>query len=480
MRLRFWLGAIAVVLLAAGSVVAAILVRANETDHFHTLQRDEALRSAHQAETVAQLSVGELTSAAAFFEAQRDLNRHDFKIVGDSLLRRGALTATAFIQQVTLAERPAFELRHDFPIVELGLGGPVPASKRPVYFPVAFAVAEQHQKTVPQGYDIGSDPVRGPALRRARDSGHAAATRVMPLLIGGSGINVYRPVYRDGSPLATVAERRRALIGFAAGAFRIHDLAAAAISAVPASVDVQIRVGGMPVIGEKGTFDDTAQASIPVADRTWQVVVHDPAGPDIALPLLIAVVGVALAALLGALVLVWSRNERMRELQRQASQDPLTGLKNRRRFEEDLRAELARSKREGTNGAVLMLDLDHFKRVNDTLGHPVGDLVLEEVAGVLARRTRETDVLARVGGDEFAIVLPRCDAEQAQTVAEMIGTAVREHVPASEDVPQLNVSVGVAIFGAGTGATFESILIDADSAMYAAKGDGGDGVRLSG
>ena len=84
-----------------------------------------------------------------------------------------------------------------------------------------------------------------------------------------------------------------------------------------------------------------------VADRTWLLVIRDPNRPDIGLPLLIAVFGVSLAALLGALVLIWSRNERMQELQRLADQDSLTGLKNRRRFEEDLHTEMARA-REGT------------------------------------------------------------------------------------------------------------------------------------
>ena len=150
--------------------------------------------------------------------------------------------------------------------------------------------------------------------------------------------------------------------------------------------------------------------------------------------MLMAVVGISLAALLGALILVWSRNERMQELQRQAGQDSLTGLKNRRRFEEDLRSEMARSRREGTTGALLMLDLDHFKQVNDSLGHPAGDRVIEEIADVLRRRGRETDVLARLGGDEFAIVLPHCDAAEARVVAEAIATAIREHGPAQDGV----------------------------------------------
>jgi diguanylate cyclase (GGDEF)-like protein len=479
MRLRFTLGLIAVVLLAAGSVLAALVVRSNEEDHFHSIQGDEAIRSARQAQAVAQLSVGELATASAFFQAEGHINRHQFDVVGTSLLSRGALTATAYLQRVRGSERAAFERSHGFPIIERGsLGNPRRASRRPEYFPVTYVVAEQAGKA-PLGYDIGSDPERGPFLRRAGDTGRPTATKVMPLVIGGEGINVYWPVYRDRAPIATVAERRAALLGFAAGAFRVKDLAAAAIAAIPSDVEVQLRAGNTVVVGSAGKLEDAASSPITIAGRTWLLVVRDPARPEILLPLMIAIVGVALAALLGALVLVWSRNERMQELKRLADHDSLTGLKNRRRFEEDLQTELARSRREGTRGALLMLDLDEFKTVNDTHGHPIGDRVIEEIAGVLDRRARETDVLARVGGDEFAIVLPRCDAKEAHGVADTITTAIREHVPQPEGVPQTTVSVGIALFGAGTDATFDSVLADADAAMYAVKQAGRDGVRLA-
>ena len=173
-------------------------------------------------------------------------------------------------------------------------------------------------------------------------------------------------------------------------------------------------------------------APIHIADRTWLLVVRDPNRPDVSLPLLLAVVGISLAALLGALILVWSRNERMEELQRQASQDSLTGLKNRRRFEEELRAAMARGRRERTTGALLMLDLDYFKQVNDSHGHPAGDHLIEEIADVLRRRTRESDVLARLGGDEFAVVLPRCTPAEARVAADAIAAAIREHAPGHE------------------------------------------------
>ncbi len=478
MRLRFLLGLAAVILIGAGSLTLALLVRDNEVDHFHAIQRDEALRSARQAEAVAQLSVGELATAGAFFRAEDNLTRHEYQVVGESLLRRGTLTATAYAERVPHGERAAYEARNH-PIVELGAGGPQRAARRSVYYPVTYAVAED-QARAPLGYDLGTNPSRGPSLSRARDSGRPAATEAMPLLVGGVGINVFRPVYRDGTPIATVAERRRALIGFVVGVFRIHDLAAAANSTLADDVDVQLRSDRGVIAGPSDTLSDPATAKIDIADRTWLLVVRDPARPGVGLPLLIAVFGISLAALLGALVLIWSRNERMRELQREASQDPLTGLANRRRFEEDLHREIARSRREGSAGALLMLDLDNFKQVNDTLGHPAGDRVIEEVARLLGGRTRESDVLARVGGDEFAIILPNCDATEARRVGESIATAIREQVTPPDEAPRITASLGVAMFGAGTDASFETVLSDADAAMYAAKDGGRDGVRVAG
>ena len=165
MRLRFALGLIAVILLAAGSVVTALIVRSNEEGHFDELQREEAHRSARQAAAVAQLSVGELASAAAFFQAEGSFNRHEFEAVGNSLLSRGALTATAYLQRVRGPERASFEAAHGVQIFERGPAGlPRRAVNRPEYFPVAYAVAEQGAKS-PFGFDVASDPERGPYLR---------------------------------------------------------------------------------------------------------------------------------------------------------------------------------------------------------------------------------------------------------------------------------------------------------------------------
>ena len=99
------------------------------------------------------------------------------------------------------------------------------------------------------------------------------------LPLGGTGINVFRPVYLDGAPTRTVAQRRAALVGFATGAFHVSDLTGAAATALPDEVDVQLRESGRTVIGPSLDRDDAATAPVQIADRTWQLVVQDPNRP---------------------------------------------------------------------------------------------------------------------------------------------------------------------------------------------------------
>jgi diguanylate cyclase (GGDEF)-like protein len=478
MNTRFWIGLLAVCVIGVGSVVAALLVYDHDQDEFHLRQREEAVRAAHQAETVSEISVGEIASAAAFIKADGKLSKHEFAVVGHSLVNEQVLHAAAYIAVVHSDERTRYEREQGFPIVERGTDGKlVRAKRRPIYYPLTYIVATNPSFRA-KGFDVGTDPSRFPFLMRARDDGRATATSAIKLLLGGTGINVYRAVYRDGAPTANKAERRRALLGFAAGSFLIKDLAAAAIGSLPAQVEVQLDVGNRTVSGPQGELEDPASAPIKVADRTWVLVVRDPNRPDISLPVLLGVVGLALAAVLGALIFIWSREERIRVLQREADEDALTGLKNRRRFEEEVQAAMARSRRDGTTGALLMLDLDHFKQVNDSRGHPAGDRLIEGIAEVLRRRTRESDLLARLGGDEFAVLLPTSRPTEANLVAEVIVGAVRDYRVEEEGFEPITCSVGVAIFGEDPLMSYPTLLSEADTAMYAAKDAGGDGFRV--
>lgn len=477
MRRRFWVGIAAVALVAVGSVVAAALVYLNDRNDFEQMQREEAIRAAHQAEATAALSIGKLSTAAAFAQTQRSVRRHEFRVIGHSLLGDGALDGAAYVPQVPAARRAEYERSHRVEIRERRFGPILQrAAVRPVYYPVTFGTSERRQPQKVRGFDLGSDPLRARVLRRARDSGKAVATPLVRLLIGGTGINVFWPVYRDSTPIATTAERRQALTGFIAGSFRVQDVAAAALTVLPADVETQLRIERRLAFGSPEELEDAASVPIHIADRTWLLAVKDPGGPGLSLPLALAVLGIALAVLLALLIASWSRSERMQELERQASEDSLTGLDNRRRFEQNLAASMARSRRDGSTGALLVLDLDGFKRVNDSGGHPAGDRVLEGVAAVLRQRVRAGDSLARLGGDEFAVILPRCSPQEATLAAEALTREVREQHTDGDD--QITVSVGIAMFGEDPRTSLTTLVSEADTAMYAAKDAGGDNVRI--
>ncbi len=478
MRRRFWLGIAAVTLVAIGSVAAAAVVYLNDRDDFEQMQREDAARAAHQMEAVATLSVDQLSSAAAFLKAEDNLSGHEFQVYGRSLISQGALSGAAFLPRVPASGRERFERTHGISILErVSTFSFRPSRPRDVYFPITYVVADHEKQRRALGYDLAQDPGRKPFLERAADTGESISSPVIPLLVGGSGINVFQAVYRDRAPIDTRAERRRALAGFAVGGFRIGDLARAATGAVEPDARLQLRMDETVVFGPEGKLDDAASVPLQIADRTWVLAVEDPGGPGLSLPLALAIMGLTLAALLYALILTWGRNERIRELELQASQDSLTGLNNRRRFEEDLAAAMARSRRDDSTGALLMIDIDEFKRVNDSRGHPAGDRLIQEVAEVLRRRTRESDTLARLGGDEFAVILPRCSQGEAQLAAEAIATEIRDHRTASAG-DGITVSVGIATFGDDPRTSVASVVSEADTAMYAAKDEGRDAVRI--
>jgi diguanylate cyclase (GGDEF)-like protein/PAS domain S-box-containing protein len=180
-----------------------------------------------------------------------------------------------------------------------------------------------------------------------------------------------------------------------------------------------------------------------------------------------------------AIIQVQDVSERKRfegQLQYLADHDPLTGLFNRRRFEGELSRQVAFNSRYGPTGAVLVVDLDHFKYVNDTLGHSVGDELIARVGTLLRDRLRETDVVGRLGGDEFAILLPAADEDQARRVGEDIVSAVRGQsvVVSSERSLRVTACVGIALFGQGFDVAHEAVLVNADIAMYEAKEAGRD------
>jgi diguanylate cyclase (GGDEF)-like protein/PAS domain S-box-containing protein len=165
------------------------------------------------------------------------------------------------------------------------------------------------------------------------------------------------------------------------------------------------------------------------------------------------------------------------QLQHMADHDSLTGLLNRRAYERRLEEHLLRGERYGHEGAVLVIDLDDFKEVNDTLGHSAGDELIARVARALVARLRESDVLARLGGDEFAILMPAGGRVEAERLAQTLLATVRgeraARGPGGRARP-ITASIGIAPLASAVGLSAEEALINADLAMYDAKEAGRD------
>jgi diguanylate cyclase (GGDEF)-like protein len=166
-------------------------------------------------------------------------------------------------------------------------------------------------------------------------------------------------------------------------------------------------------------------------------------------------------------------------LQREARADGLTGLLNRRAWDEAFHREVGRRERQGGSLSLLIVDVDHFKRINDTMGHPAGDAALRKVSALLQAQTRAEDVLGRIGGEEFALVLAECDLDGALNRAEQIRALIED---ASRTWPEVGMAVTVSIGAAAIPRQTSDpsqLMTLADGALYAAKTGGRNTTRAA-
>jgi diguanylate cyclase (GGDEF)-like protein/PAS domain S-box-containing protein len=166
------------------------------------------------------------------------------------------------------------------------------------------------------------------------------------------------------------------------------------------------------------------------------------------------------------------------ELRRLATIDSLTGINNRHNFQDLTLKEMNRSKRYGHPFALIMLDIDHFKKVNDTYGHSVGDQVLIEFCDTCLKALRESDFMGRQGGEEFAVALVECDAEAAVIVAERIRKAIASHTVTSGN-KEIRFTVSIGVTRMWQDCDLNSMLECADKALYKAKENGRNQVQFS-
>jgi diguanylate cyclase (GGDEF)-like protein len=247
--------------------------------------------------------------------------------------------------------------------------------------------------------------------------------------------------------------------------------------------------------GRQGSFDarGTAQhfVSTAIAGTPWRMVIVLPArrlyvsvgGATFWMPWA-ALVAFALVSLVAVLLFLRNATDRRRlaglndELERLVGVDALTGLSNRRQIESDLARVVSAARRHDTELSVLLIDIDHFKDVNDTHGHQTGDRAIAAVARAMEQALRREDLVGRWGGEEFIAILPGTDVDGAAAVAERIRSGVTELEVLTDDslTIHLSASVGVAV-GVRTGAN--DLLQRADGALYAAKAAGRDRVEVA-
>jgi len=389
-----------------------------------------------------------------------------------------------------------------------------PPGERPEYMVLTF-LEPMGKNVVAWGLDLNADPLRRSAVDRARDSGQISASSAVTLLRDGNAsvasTLLRLAVYRGGGAPGSLEERQRLYSGMVGSAVRVGEMIDATLSKeILSRAQLQIYEPGEGAAGDTLLFDSaasgpTASAVAPaefsgygvthrlaVGDREWRlrivprkdpVDLLDKAGTAAILAALLAIsallfwlmTSVATSESRGAELAKRNREAALlrEKLREQAMRDKLTGLYNRHYVEEWFGLELRRAQRHGRPLAAIMLDIDHFKRFNDSFGHEAGDLVLRELAGVLRRFARESDVACRYGGEEFLVLLPECPFDAALPRAERLREEIAKLELRYDDQPLglVSVSLGVAAFPDHAKES-EELLRRADEALYLAKQTG--------
>lgn len=353
------------------------------------------------------------------------------------------------------------------------------------------------------GYDMFSEPNRRIAMEEARDGGTAAiSAKVVLIQESGSevqdGFLMYLPVYRNNAPRSSVEQRRANIIGWVYAPFRMNDFMRGVNGSLAEDLDVEIYDGELvtPAARMYDSHEDREATSsdsrhkrvgyIQAGSRTWTVVTSALPEFDDRMqsdrPKLILQSGISISLLVALLIWLFL-DDRARALQAadQAMQlalyDALTGLPNRKLLEERLGVELAKARRDRSQVALLFIDLDKFKPVNDNFGHAYGDLLLKEVARRLQSCMRESDTASRLGGDEFVALLSRVEDDDAMLrVADKILRGLTDPYEIAGHTFHISASIGAAVYP-HDGGDAKSLIRSADMAMYAAKNAGRANVK---
>ena len=405
------------------------------------------------------------------------------------------IQSIGFAERVKPGERAAHVKRlraEGFPDYDIR-----PSAEHGDAFPVVFNEPFAGRNARALGVDMFAEPTRRAAMELARDTADVAISGKV-VLAGEAfrgtqpqqpGFLMYMPVFAKEVRGATPVEREGALAGFVYSPFRMHDLMRGILD------DGVLQVLDMQVFDEPSqrtselidtrtawrvTHADAAptfsrQAAFPMPGRFWTIQFVSRPDFDATLErsrpwgVLAAGVFASIVLFLLTLLLVtaWNRAHHL------SMRDPLTGLYTRRYLEETMGRELPRARRLGESVGVIVLDIDHFKNLNDTFGHDAGDYVLERTGELLRAATRNSDIACRFGGEEFAVILPGATLIVARNRAEAIRAAL-ESLTIEFDgkaIGPLTVSAGVAAMPPHE-QDWTFTLQQADRALYTAKQSG--------
>ena len=454
-----------------------------------------------------------LTVRALFESSDDEVSRKEFEaFTRPHMQSSSAIQTLSWVPRVRRDERPAYELaaardgieEYQFKIKSAD-GGLVPSEEHDEYYPIFYSTAPKTSRLY--GLDLRSESSELAELIRARDGDRLAFSTVPALLVAEGSQHKFvfnLPVYRQGMPHDTLEDRSRNLAGFVHGSFITAEMIDSVITAatVPQGLDLFFfepdsapnepplyahgsRLRTVPIEPKPLTAlggGPRWSRDIIAGDAPWMTLaaVPMPGGPLTTRydrSWIVLIFGLIIA---GGLVIylnslarhtqnLWRANRRISEL---AQTDALTALANRRAFADRLEAAFAASRRGSGPFALLYFDLDHFKDVNDTLGHPAGDALLRQVADRVKDSMRKEDLVARFGGDEFAVLQTDiADLTAAGTLATAIGKVVAAPYTIDGNEVRVTASIGISCYSTEIAGP-EAMMMQADLALYRAKEDG--------
>jgi len=439
-------------------------------------------------------------SIGGLYDASDFVTRREFhNFVRGSLAKHAEIRALEWIPRVTLRERAKFEADLANEIRNRGIrqrdakGRLIPAPVRDLYFPVLY-VEPLAGNEAALGLDILASKTTTDAVWKAVDSGNTSMSDAFTLVQGDgrvTGVILYHPVYRHGHSPANASQRRNRLLGVAAAVLEPKAVIDSGLLAFrPTGLDVLLleqhkdklkplhfhssRTRKQPI--EAPSIDELRaalhhEAPIQIPGKQWTMLFRPaPAFYHEYQKSQAWFIGLTGLLLTGLTALGFHRRIRhAHEILNLAHHDALTELPNRLFLNQRLKLALEQTQRARSLLAVLFLDLDHFKHINDSLGHAIGDRLLQEVAGRLRGVLRRQDMVARMGGDEFILVAQDLhDSRDASLLAEKLLHVLAQPYQIQGQIFYLSASIGISLYPRDAG-NVDALIANADAAMYRAK-----------